>query len=89
MPDVASVLAHAFGITASKLNDGLRDLVQRGIDNFQPADLMRVAPFEYMKEMEVMAEVRAYFDVSYKVSRLLAHYSKDKYLTTCLIKYHT
>ncbi len=64
---MATVLAQAFGINVSKLHEGLRELVQMGHDNLQPNDFMRMAPFQYAKELEVMAEVRAYFDVSYKV----------------------
>ena len=57
--------------TPATVTRGLSDLPSLGYGSLQPEDLTRLNPTtEYEKEMTLMAETRAYWQVDYKVRSL-------------------
>lgn len=61
--------------TAQKVNAALAALAELGYTGLRAEDLGKLNPLdEYQTELEVMAEVRGYFQVAYKVKNLHMHW---------------
>lgn len=59
-------------VNSEKINSVLAALAEIGYTGLQEDDLSKLKPAdEYETELEVMAEIRGYFQVSYKVRSFL------------------